>query len=137
MKWASSVKCRIMSSKGLGPRPGEVDQDGLKVLHLWCHSQKISNLQPKKFVPHCQLQDLPSHLSLWIALYHFRCQSYACAKPYAIQLFQRKMLKTYRMQKSYRKVCSIVFNNITIALIITNFVLPTPNTTYSFIIYYI
>jgi len=25
----------------LSPGPGEVGQGGLKVLHLWCHSQKI------------------------------------------------------------------------------------------------
>ena len=37
-----------LPSNGLGPGPGEVGQDGLKVLHLWCHSQKICNPQPKK-----------------------------------------------------------------------------------------
>jgi len=34
---------------GLGPGSGEVGQGGLKVLHLWCHSQKIHTSQPKKF----------------------------------------------------------------------------------------
>jgi len=38
----------ILPSNGLGPGPGEVGQGGLKVLHLWCHSQKICNPQPKK-----------------------------------------------------------------------------------------
>jgi len=31
----------ILPSNGLSPEPGEVGQGGLKVLHLWCHSQKI------------------------------------------------------------------------------------------------
>jgi len=38
-----------LPSNSLGSGPGEVGQGGLKVLHLWCHSQKIRNPQPKKF----------------------------------------------------------------------------------------
>jgi len=48
----------------LDPGPGEVGQGGLKVLHLWRHSQKICIPQPKKFF-HCKLQDLPSLFSFW------------------------------------------------------------------------
>jgi len=33
----------------LGVGSGEVGQGGLKVLHLWRHSQKIRNPQPKIF----------------------------------------------------------------------------------------
>jgi len=39
----------ILPSTGLGPGPGEVGQGGLKVLHLWRHSQKIRAPQPQKF----------------------------------------------------------------------------------------
>jgi len=37
----------ILSSNILGP--GEVGQGGLKVVHLWRHSQKICNPQPKNY----------------------------------------------------------------------------------------
>ena len=33
----------------LGPRPGNMSQNAPKLLHLWRHSQKIRNLQPKNF----------------------------------------------------------------------------------------
>jgi len=39
----------ILPSSGLSPQPGEVGQGGLKVLHLWRHSQKTRNPQPKIF----------------------------------------------------------------------------------------
>ena len=39
---------KILPSNGLGPGPGEVGQVGLKVLHLWHHSQRIGTPQPKK-----------------------------------------------------------------------------------------
>ena len=32
---------KTLPSNGLGPGPGKVGQGGLKVLHLWRHSQKI------------------------------------------------------------------------------------------------
>ena len=35
-------------SRGLGLGPNKVDQSGLKVLHLWHHSQKIWKPKPKK-----------------------------------------------------------------------------------------
>jgi len=38
---------KILPSNSLGPGPGEVGQGGLKVIHLWHHSQKIRNPQPK------------------------------------------------------------------------------------------
>jgi len=40
---------QILPYNGLGPGPGEVGQGGLKVLHLWCHSQRIHIPQPKFF----------------------------------------------------------------------------------------
>jgi len=40
---------KILPSKGLGPRLGEMGQGGLKVLHLWCHSQKNRSPEPQKF----------------------------------------------------------------------------------------
>jgi len=40
---------KILPSSGLGPGAGEVGQGGLKVLHLWCHSQKNCIPQPQKF----------------------------------------------------------------------------------------
>jgi len=39
----------ILPSKSWCPGPGKVGQGGLKVLHLWRHSQKIRNPQPKNF----------------------------------------------------------------------------------------
>jgi len=39
----------ILPSKGLGPRPGEVGQGGLKVFNLWCNSQKKRSPQPQFF----------------------------------------------------------------------------------------
>jgi len=38
-----------------------------KLLHLWRHSQKICNPQPKNFFK-CRLEDWPIHLSHWTAL---------------------------------------------------------------------
>jgi len=38
-----------------------------KLLHLWRHSQKICNPQPKNFFE-CNLEDCPIHMSLWTAL---------------------------------------------------------------------
>ena len=74
-------------SKALGPRPGEVGQCGLKVLHIWRHSQNIHNPQPIKFFK-CRLEDLLRFFSLWTPINCFRRQSYNCAKPRAIQLFR-------------------------------------------------
>jgi len=45
----TSAKYYQLPSNGWRPGPCEVGQGGLKVLHLWCHSQRISTLQPKKF----------------------------------------------------------------------------------------
>jgi len=39
----------------------------LKLLHLWCQSQKIRTPQPKMFFE-CNLLDWPIHLSRWTAL---------------------------------------------------------------------
>jgi len=74
---------QIVPSNSLGPGPGEVGQDGLKVLHLWCHSQKTR----ENFFFECRLEDLPRLLSLRTALYRFWRPSYAHAKPRVIQLF--------------------------------------------------
>jgi len=38
-----------------------------KLLHLWCHSQKICNPHPKIFFE-CNLEDCPIRLSPWTAL---------------------------------------------------------------------
>jgi len=40
---------KVLPSNGLGPGPGEMGQCGLKVFHLWRHSQKMCTPQPKKF----------------------------------------------------------------------------------------
>jgi len=40
---------KILPSNGLGPGPGEVGQGGLKVLHVWRHSQKTCTAHPKNF----------------------------------------------------------------------------------------
>jgi len=39
----------MLPSKGLGSVPGKVGKGGLKVLHLWCHSQKIHTPNQKIF----------------------------------------------------------------------------------------
>jgi len=39
----------MLPSNGLGKRPGEVGQGGLKVIHLRRHSQKNCIPQPKYF----------------------------------------------------------------------------------------
>jgi len=85
--------------------PGEVGQGGLKVLHLWRHSQKLRALQPKNFFE-CRLEGLPCLLNLWTALYHFRCPSSVCAKAYAIRLFWRK----YRQKQLEAKVLITKYN---------------------------
>jgi len=40
---------KILPSNALGLGPGEVGQGGLKVFHLWCHSQKIHTPNQKIF----------------------------------------------------------------------------------------
>jgi len=56
-------------SSSLGPEPDEVSQKGLKLLHLWCHSQKIRNPKSKIFFiadsKTCQMSSL---LRVWTAL---------------------------------------------------------------------
>jgi len=49
----------ILPSGGLGLGPDEVDQKGLKQLHLWHHSQKNQN-QNNFF--NCRREDLPNLL---------------------------------------------------------------------------
>jgi len=44
----------MLPSSGLGLRPDEMGQKGLKQLHLWCHSQKTQN---EKVFFHCRLED--------------------------------------------------------------------------------
>jgi len=46
----------------------------LKLLHLWCQSQKIHIPQPKIFFE-CNLPDWPIHLSHWTALQRNRQRS--------------------------------------------------------------
>jgi len=48
----------ILSSNGWCLGLGEVEQGGQKVLHLWRHSQKTRNPQPKNIFK-WKLQDLP------------------------------------------------------------------------------
>jgi len=55
-----------LPSSCLGPEPDEECQKGLKLLHLWCHSQKIHNPKPVFF--HCWLEDFPSLLRVGTAL---------------------------------------------------------------------
>jgi len=44
-----NFQSEMLPSKGLGPGPDEVGQRGLKVVHLWGHSQKIwFSLQTQK-----------------------------------------------------------------------------------------
>jgi len=66
-KVSQDSDCGLVSNKnfskipnGSGLEPGEVGQGWLKVLHLWGHSQKIHNPQPKKIFFSCKLKDLPS-----------------------------------------------------------------------------
>jgi len=40
---------KILPPNGWRPGPGKVGQGGLKVLHLWRHSQKTRNPQAKNF----------------------------------------------------------------------------------------
>jgi len=54
----------ILPSNGWRPGPGEVvGQRGLKVFHLWRHSQK-PHPPANKFFFRCKLQDLPRLLTL-------------------------------------------------------------------------
>ena len=95
-KVSNDSDCSLVSNKNFSEilpsnslEPGEVGQDGPKVLHLWCHSQKIRIFNKKIFFE-CRLEDLPHLLSFWTALYCFQRQSYACAKPCVIRLFWHK-----------------------------------------------
>ena len=83
---SNKIFSEIQPSNGLRPGPGEVGQGGLKMLHLWRHSQKIRTPQPKNFFE-CGLEDLPHLLNHWTAPYHFWHPSYVHAKPRAILLF--------------------------------------------------
>jgi len=89
----------ILPSNGLGPEPAEVGRGGLKVLHLWRHSQKIHTPPSKKFIFECRLEDFPRPLHLWRALYHFRRPSYAQAKPCAICFFVKRIPETRQTPK--------------------------------------
>jgi len=53
---SNKIFSEILASNGLGPGPNEVGQDVLKVLHLWCYSEKICTSQPKNFLE-CRLED--------------------------------------------------------------------------------
>jgi len=53
----------ILPPNGWRPGPGKVGQCGLKVLHLWHHSQKIRTPKQKIFFE-CRLEDLPRLLRL-------------------------------------------------------------------------
>jgi len=45
----------ILSSKGVGPGPGEVGQGGVNVFHLWCHSKNLQS-PTKKYFFKCRLK---------------------------------------------------------------------------------
>jgi len=49
----------MLPSRGLGLGPDEMGQKGLKLLHLWRHSQTT---QTKTSLFRCRLEDLPSLL---------------------------------------------------------------------------
>jgi len=57
----------ILPSSGLGPGLDEVGQSGLKIRHLWHHSQKIWSIKTKHFF-HYRLKDLQSLFMVWTAL---------------------------------------------------------------------
>jgi len=82
-------------------------QGGLKVLHLWCDSQKIRYPKPKNFF-HYKLDDLPSFLSVWTAaLYSSAFGAGAMlARPHAIRMFSRKPLELTRLRRCFRQWCT-------------------------------
>jgi len=55
---------KILPPNGWRPGPGKVGQGGLKVLHLWHHSQKICKPPKQKIFFECILEDLPCLLRL-------------------------------------------------------------------------
>jgi len=70
----SDSGCSLVSSKnfseilppnGWRPRPGKVGQGGLKVLHLWCHSQKTRTPQAKKFFFRVQTRRLAASFDIF------------------------------------------------------------------------
>jgi len=70
------LDCSLVSSKnfseilppnGWRPGPGKVGQGGLKVLHLWRHSQK-THTPRQKIIFECNQLDWPIRLSRWITL---------------------------------------------------------------------
>jgi len=76
-KVSKDLDCNLVSSKNFSeilppnswrPGPGKVGQGGLKVLYLWCHSQKTCTPQAKNFFFECNLLDWPIRLSSWTAL---------------------------------------------------------------------
>jgi len=89
--WPSFQKnlSEILPSNGLSPGPGEVGQGGLKVLHLWCHAQKIRTPQPKNF---CSSADEKPCCIYWAfeQLSTIFGARVTLAKPRAIRLFWHK-----------------------------------------------
>jgi len=71
-------------SDGLGPGPGEVGQSSLKSSTYDVTHKKSTPSNQKNFF---FIANDKSLLRLWTALYWFRRQSYARAKPCAIRLF--------------------------------------------------
>jgi len=81
----------MLLSSGLGPGPDEVGQIGLKLLHLWHHSQKIQN--PKFYL---FIADSKTCWVFWV----FEQLSNAIGAR-AMDL-QRHMLTAYSGPKSYQ-----------------------------------
>jgi len=66
-RWANVPQVGKHWSSDSGPGLGKVGQGGLKVLHLWRHSQNACIPQPPNFFE-CKLQDLLSLLTGSVAL---------------------------------------------------------------------
>jgi len=69
----------IQPSSGLFPGTDEMGHSGLNLLHLWRHPQKTKT-KTKQFFLQCSLEDLPSLLSVWTALWHNRLASCGVAR---------------------------------------------------------
>jgi len=79
----------ILPSNGLGPGPGEVGQGGLKALHLWRHSQKICNPQPKNLF-RVQTRRLGTSFEPLNSSLPLSAPELCACKPCAIRLYWRE-----------------------------------------------
>jgi len=89
----------MLPPNGWRPGPGKVGQCGLKVLHLWCHSQPIRT-PPKKFFFRVQSTRLYAFFETFVGSLERTGAEIFMRKPRAFRcFFLSKISKTSRVSK--------------------------------------